>query len=151
MQGYRPAGNESGNAIGNELQLLDNSIVDAKFILGSVKVAGVRKSGLMAEIHTWNNSDKTESVMVLWELDFSEGYDWSLYAIVLNGKGEYALYTDAGCSCNGPYWEGWNAHDLAWTKDLSEIKRAVRECVGKNQRISVGRKADNIAKLAKLR
>ena len=98
----------------------------------------------------WQNSDRTENVLIVWELNSSMGYDWECTSIVMNSRGEYALYSDSGCSCNGAYEEGWNKYDLAWTNNLAEIKRQAKESVGKSERISVGRKADNLSKLSKL-
>lgn len=99
----------------------------------------------------WNSSKRGgETVLIVWELQSSMSYDWDITAIVLNARGEYALYSDGGCSCNGPYEMGWDEYDLAWTDNLIEVKRQAREYVGKSERISVGRKADNLSKLHKL-
>ena len=104
----------------------------------------------MSDLWTWNNSDGTDPVIVLWDISSSADYDWWETAIVMNSRGEYALYTDSGCSCNAPYIGGWDSHDLSWTADLHEIKRKAMSYVGKNTRISVGRKADNLSKLSRL-
>lgn len=98
----------------------------------------------------WQNSDGTESVLIVWEMTSGGGYDWDCTSIVLNSRGEYALYSDSGCSCNMEYQSGWDQYDLAWTNDLSEVKRQAREYVGKLEKISVGRKADNLSKLSRL-
>jgi hypothetical protein len=99
---------------------------------------------------TWLNADGTESILVIWDVKSYIDYDWWITAIVMNSRGEYALYTDSGCSCNSPYEEGWDEYDLAWTNDLNEIKRKARELIGKTEKISVGRKAENLSKLSKL-
>lgn len=98
----------------------------------------------------WRSRDGKETVLIVWELNSYDAYDWWCYAIVLNSRGEYAFYSDAGCSCNSAYEKGWDEYDLAWTHDIAEIKRTAREYVGKSERISVGRKADNLSKLSKL-
>ena len=99
----------------------------------------------------WKNSKGTESVLILWDVQDGGGYDWWITAIVMNSRGEYALYSDSGCSCNGPYECGWDEYDLSWNADLNEIKRQARAEVGKTEKISVGRKSDNLSKLARLR
>lgn len=99
----------------------------------------------------WKSSKRDgETVLIVWELNSSMGYDWEITSIVMNSRGEYALYSASGCSCDGPYWNGWDECDLAWTDSLNEVKRQARESVGKSERISVGRKADNLSKLSKL-
>lgn len=98
----------------------------------------------------WRSKDGKETVLIVWELSSSMGYDWEITSIVMNSRGEYALYSDSGCSCNGEYMWGWDHYDLAWTNNLNEVKRQARESVGKSERISVGRKADNLSKLSKL-
>lgn len=99
----------------------------------------------------WKSSKRDgETVLIVWELNSSMGYDWEITSIVMNSRGEYALYSASGCSCDGPYWNGWDECDLAWTDNLNEIKRQAREYVGKSEKISVGRKADNLSKLSKL-
>lgn len=100
---------------------------------------------------SWHNTAHDDDVLIVWDLSSYAGYDWWCYAIVLNSRGEYAFYSDAGCSCNSAYEQGWDKYGLAWTTDIAEIKRQARKSVGKSERISVGRKADNLAKLAKLR
>lgn len=104
----------------------------------------------MSDDWSWRNSDGTESALVLWDVSSSAGYDWWTTAIVMNSKGEYAVYSDSGCSCNGAFERGWDKYDLAWNADLNEVKRQAREYVSKTEKISVGRKADNLSKLARL-
>ena len=99
---------------------------------------------------TWYNSDGTEGVIVVWEMSSSAGYDWWCDAIVLNSRGEYAFYSDSGCSCNMEYEMGWDEYDLAWTTDVNEVKRQARESVGGRSQINVGRKAENLSKLSRL-
>lgn len=104
----------------------------------------------MTDSWTWNNSKGVDPVIILWDAISSVDYDWWVTSIVMNSKGEYALYSASGCSCDGPYWNGWDECDLAWTNNLNEVKRQARERVGKTEKISVGRKADNLSKLSRL-
>jgi hypothetical protein len=104
----------------------------------------------MFETWEWWNENHDEAVLVIWNVSGGDCYDWWEIAIVLNQRGEYALYSDSGCSCSNQYESGWDKYDLAWTNDLNEVKRRAREWVNKTEKISVGRKADNLSKLSKL-
>lgn len=100
--------------------------------------------------YTWNDSKGENPVIIVWDVSSYADYDWWMTAIVLNSNGEYAIYSDSGCSCNGAYEKGWDEYGLAWTNDLNEVKRQARTYVSKTEKISVGRKADNLSKLARL-
>lgn len=66
--------------------------------------------------------NEIDGYLIHWESNDSEGYDWSVIALVENSNGEFAVYSDGGCSCNYPYEDGWDS-GLSWTRDLTEIKR----------------------------
>lgn len=100
--------------------------------------------------YTWNDSKGNDPVIIVWDVSSYADYDWWITAIVLNSRGEYALYSDSGCSCNAAFDMGWDEFDLSWTNDLAEIKRKAREHVSKTEKITVGRKAENLSKLSRL-
>lgn len=133
-------------------ELADSMVLRLARALDSAKTAGIRNwsNSVDYDDRSWHNSAHDDDVLIVWDLSSYAGYDWWCYAIVLNSRGEYAFYCDSGCSCNSAYEQGWDKYDLAWTTDIAEIKRQAREYVGKSERISVGRKAENLAKLAKL-
>jgi hypothetical protein len=74
---------------------------------------------------------------ILWEFNASEMYEWNVVAIVRNSErpDEFAVYSDSGCSCNGPYeLNEYNDvlawfEDLSWTRDLYEIGARSREAI----------------------
>lgn len=91
-----------------------------------------------------------ESVRIIFE-ENSGGYEWDIVAIVRNEKNEYAVYSDSGCSCNGPYEDSPDKYDLAWTTDLVSVVREATGYVRNLYDLSDGEKAESIAELSTLR
>ncbi|WP_103529499.1 hypothetical protein [Streptomyces sp. SM12] len=71
---------------------------------------------------------------ILWE-DVDWGSQWDAIAFV-ERDGAFAAYIDSGCSCSCAYDTGW-ADDLAWTRDLDEVARQVREAIRRAYRGSI--------------
>jgi hypothetical protein len=78
-------------------------------------------------------------------------YDWTHIAIVRNDKGEYAMYSDSGCSCNWAYEKSPDEYDLAWTNDLMQVIREVRQAIRSDSWYTADRKAAEFSELSTLR
>lgn len=65
--------------------------------------------------------ESQDGYMVHWEFDPETSGGWAIAAIVENDRGEFAVYSDGGCSCDFPYGDNWYT-GLGWTKDLNAIE-----------------------------
>ena len=97
-------------------------------------------------INEWSRSPEETDIEIIWETDAGGGYDWEIVAIIAkpldDGTYEYAVYNDAGCSCNYAYEMGPDSYDFAWTKDFREIGRQSRSWIDNMYSLDSAQKVD---------
>lgn len=73
------------------------------------------------------NSPEAFGLEIVGEVNYSEGYDWSI-AVVFRDKQTrlYALETDSGCSCNSPFEYVDSTKDFEW-KTPHEVAKELQE------------------------
>lgn len=99
---------------------------------------------------SWGYNGENATHTILWEYNSSWGYDWQVFAIILNEKGEFATYNDGGCSCNSAYQSDPEDYDLAWCNNLLELVTSARKMIAEDRENDAGYKAEKRRELSNL-
>lgn len=99
---------------------------------------------------SWGHNGENATHTILWEYDSVPDYDWWTFSIVRNEKGEFAIYSDSGCSCNWAYEGDPEDYDLAWDASLLAIVTSARKKVTEDTERDAGYKAEKRRELNNL-